>query len=86
VEKYATLPNYTRESMACQIPMQRVGFPPDIAATALFLASEGAGWLTGQVIYHDGGQTARTSATNAFLESYASSIQAWADKETKKSK
>ncbi len=86
VEKYATLPNYTRESMALQIPMQRVGFPPDIAATALFLASEGAGWLTGQVIYHDGGQTARTSATNAFLDSYAASIQTWADQEAKRSK
>jgi 3-oxoacyl-[acyl-carrier protein] reductase len=86
VESYAKLPNYTRESMARQIPMGRVGFPRDIAATALFLASEGAGWLTGQVIYHDGGQTARTSATNAFLDSYASSIQAWADNEAQKGK
>ncbi len=83
VERYVELINYTRESMACQIPLGRVGFPPDIAALALFLASDGASWLTGQVIYHDGGQTARTSATDAFLDSYPARIREWADKQTK---
>lgn len=38
-----------------QIPVQRVGQPADIAHTASFLASEGAGFVSGQVIYVAGG-------------------------------
>jgi 3-oxoacyl-[acyl-carrier protein] reductase len=37
------------------IPMRRVGRPEDVAALAVFLASEEAGYLTGQVIAVDGG-------------------------------
>jgi 3-oxoacyl-[acyl-carrier protein] reductase len=43
---------------AKQIPVQRVGRPEDIAATASFLCSEGAGFVSGQVIYVAGGPTA----------------------------
>jgi 3-oxoacyl-[acyl-carrier protein] reductase len=43
---------------AKQIPVQRVGQPEDIAATASFLCSEGAGFVSGQVIYVAGGPTA----------------------------
>ena len=38
-----------------QIPVQRVGQPEDIAATAAFLCSEEAGFVSGQVIYVAGG-------------------------------
>lgn len=38
-----------------QIPVQRVGQPEDIAHTASFLASEQAGFVSGQVIYVAGG-------------------------------
>lgn len=38
-----------------QIPVARVGQPDDIAHTASFLASEGAGFVSGQVIYVAGG-------------------------------
>ncbi|WP_375002291.1 3-oxoacyl-ACP reductase FabG [Aeromicrobium sp. CTD01-1L150] len=38
-----------------QIPVQRVGQPEDIAHTASFLISEGAGFVSGQVIYVAGG-------------------------------
>ncbi len=38
-----------------QIPVARVGQPEDIAHTASFLASEGAGFVSGQVIYVAGG-------------------------------
>ena len=38
-----------------QIPVQRVGRPDDIAHTISFLASEGAGFVSGQVIYVAGG-------------------------------
>jgi 3-oxoacyl-[acyl-carrier protein] reductase len=38
-----------------QIPVQRVGQPEDIAHTASFLVSEGAGFVSGQVVYVAGG-------------------------------
>ncbi|MFG3051572.1 3-oxoacyl-ACP reductase FabG [Kitasatospora sp. NPDC048239] len=40
---------------ASQIPVQRVGVPEDIANTISFLAGEGAGFVSGQVIYVAGG-------------------------------
>jgi NAD(P)-dependent dehydrogenase (short-subunit alcohol dehydrogenase family) len=40
-----------------QHPVGRVGEPSDIAATILFLASEGAAFITGQQIAVDGGMT-----------------------------
>ncbi|MCB9134076.1 MAG: SDR family oxidoreductase [Anaerolineales bacterium] len=38
-----------------QIPLKRIGQPEDIADVAVFLASEQARWLTGQVIKVSGG-------------------------------
>lgn len=40
---------------AAQIPVNRTGTPEDIAHTASFLAGEGAGFVSGQVIYVAGG-------------------------------
>ena len=42
---------------AQQIPVGRVGQPEDIAHTVSFLVSEGAGFISGQVIYVAGGPT-----------------------------
>ncbi|MFZ2526838.1 MAG: 3-oxoacyl-ACP reductase FabG [Rhodococcus sp. (in: high G+C Gram-positive bacteria)] len=44
-----------RDSLASQIPVARIGEVDDIAHTASFLASEGAGFVSGQVIYVAGG-------------------------------
>ena len=40
---------------SAQIPVGRVGEPEDIAATISFLSSDGAGFVSGQVIYVAGG-------------------------------
>jgi len=40
-------------------PMERIGQPGELAPAVLFLASEGASYITGQVIAIDGGRTAQ---------------------------
>ena len=49
-----------QKGAATQIPVRRVGQPEDIAHTCSFLASEGAGFVSGQVIYVAGGPRAGT--------------------------
>jgi 3-oxoacyl-[acyl-carrier protein] reductase len=44
-----------QKAAASQIPVQRVGQPADVAHVISFLASEGAGFVSGQVIYVAGG-------------------------------
>lgn len=44
-----------KEGAVAQIPLGRFGQPEDIAEAAAFLASEGAGYITGQVLCVDGG-------------------------------
>jgi NAD(P)-dependent dehydrogenase (short-subunit alcohol dehydrogenase family) len=39
-------------------PLRRLGEPQDLVGTALFLASEASGFLTGQVLFVDGGFSA----------------------------
>ncbi len=45
------------EERRASVPMQRYGKSEEIAATVAFLASEGAGYITGQNIRVDGGMT-----------------------------
>jgi 3-oxoacyl-[acyl-carrier protein] reductase len=42
--------------MAATIPLKRLGTPADIGNAALFLATDEAGYITGQTIVVDGGQ------------------------------
>ncbi len=44
-----------KANLFARIPLGRFGFPSDLAGTAVFLASEAADYITGQVIYVDGG-------------------------------
>src|SRR6266699_1844334 len=44
-----------QNAAAARIPVRRVGQPDDVAHTASFLASEAAGFVSGQVIYVAGG-------------------------------
>lgn len=45
-----------QQQLIAGIAMRRLGTPDDIAHGALFLASEYAGWITGQVVAIDGGK------------------------------
>jgi len=45
----------TRAALAEETPLGRIGTPADVAAAALFLASDGASFITGQCIGVDGG-------------------------------
>jgi len=65
----AVVPGYTRkdpgahaalsaahwEEITARIPLRRLGTPDDVAATVAFLASPGAGYITGQSIHVSGG-------------------------------
>ena len=51
----AALPDAAREAMLSTIPVGRAGSPEDVAAAVAFLASEEAGYITGQVLSVDGG-------------------------------
>ena len=54
-EMTAVLSDKVKEESIRQIPLGRFGKPEDIAKTVAFLASEEAGYITGQVIQVDGG-------------------------------
>jgi glucose 1-dehydrogenase/3-oxoacyl-[acyl-carrier protein] reductase len=59
VEKFIGQHWYDPEEMGSYIPMGRVGQPSDIAPLVTFLASEKAGFITGQVVTVDGGSIAK---------------------------
>lgn len=51
----ASLPENVRAKMLEAIPLGKLGMPLDVANVCLFLASEDASYITGQVITVDGG-------------------------------
>ena len=52
-----SLPERTLSELAQSIPMRHLGRPEDVSGIVLFLASEEASYITGQVISVDGGLT-----------------------------
>ena len=59
VERYGRIPDYDPEEWGRGIPAGRVGVPGDVGPLAVFLCSEGASYITGQIIWVDGGLTSK---------------------------
>ncbi|HEY8847171.1 MAG TPA: SDR family oxidoreductase, partial [Candidatus Limnocylindrales bacterium] len=49
------IPDAIREQQVAKIPLGRMGRPADVAAVVAFLASDEAGYVTGEVINVGGG-------------------------------
>jgi 3-oxoacyl-[acyl-carrier protein] reductase len=48
---------FTKSAIDALVPMKRAGQPDEVAALVGFLASDEAGYISGQVISIDGGMT-----------------------------
>jgi 3-oxoacyl-[acyl-carrier protein] reductase len=57
VERHENDPEDLKEGYRRLIPMGRWGVPDDVAGAAVFLASEAAGFVTGQNLHINGGMT-----------------------------
>ena len=56
-EMTAGLPEELKETMLSQVPLKRFGGPEEVARLVAFLASDDAGYITGQTIAVDGGMS-----------------------------
>ena len=57
VERHADVSDEILEAYLASVPAGRMGTPGDIASAVSFLASEDAGFITGQRIVVDGGRS-----------------------------
>ena len=57
VERHADVPGEVKDAYLASVPAGRMGTPGDIAHAVSFLASEDAGFITGQRIVVDGGRS-----------------------------
>ena len=55
------------QNVAARIPLRRIGTVSDIGSLVAFLASPEASYITGQIIYVDGGITAQLSPPGSRL-------------------
>jgi NAD(P)-dependent dehydrogenase (short-subunit alcohol dehydrogenase family) len=54
-EEFEAAGEEAKRRRAQTVPLGRVGYPEDIAAAVAFLASDDASYITGQIVYVDGG-------------------------------
>ena len=55
-ERMGTTIEAMRENVSATIPVRRGGVPADVANVAAFFAAQESGYVTGQVVYVDGGR------------------------------
>ncbi len=55
-ERMGTTIEQMRDAAAQMIPVRRGGLPGDVASAVVFFAAEESGYVTGQVLYVDGGR------------------------------
>lgn len=53
----AAMPEKARQALLQNVPLRRMGTPEEVAALAVYLASDAAAYMTGQVLCLDGGMT-----------------------------
>lgn len=53
------VPEEYMKQMLAQMPLARMGTPEDMVGACLFLLSDAASWITGQIVNVDGGQIMR---------------------------
>ena len=58
-EEFAEEGEEARRKRGETVPLGRVGYPADVAGAVAFLASDDASYITGQVLYVDGGMLAQ---------------------------
>ncbi len=54
------VPEFIRDQILSSMPISRMGTVDDMVGAALFLLSDDASWITGQILAVDGGQIMRT--------------------------
>ena len=57
LDRFTSTPE-NKAALAAEVPLARIGKPDDIAAAVLYLAADGAAFVTGQILTVDGGKTA----------------------------
>jgi 3-oxoacyl-[acyl-carrier protein] reductase len=56
-ERHADDPQSAKDAYAAAVPMRHMGSPEDVAAAVAYFASDAAGFVTGQNLAVNGGNT-----------------------------
>ena len=75
VEATRAHPGYSREGSATKVPIGRIGLPEDVVGTVIYLASSASAFVTGQVIFVDGGVSSRMGLHWPEVEAQAMGVE-----------
>jgi glucose 1-dehydrogenase/3-oxoacyl-[acyl-carrier protein] reductase len=83
VERMSKVDGFDRDEVAADIPIGRIGNVADVGAFAVYLASPGAGFITGQTLVIDGG-VSRKLARSRISSSTAPPVDKKSERKPKK--